>query len=285
MTSKKNTLPKVVEQNEKQIISLNEIMHPEILESKIFSNEKNFNFLSPRQFFEPLICGETSIFLASDEVKNINEDMSENISYKKIMLRNEWKVDDDLTYSINISYSLGIGKPIYKLFSGFNVRVCSNGVIFRADQIKTYFLDFLRDSEKLNHEKLIEDFNNLNKMKSENMERDMETIEKLKSIYLPYSSVKNLNGVLLHETIKNKLLHGSQCILSGIQLIEDKSSKFYIDDTKEISLWNYYNCLTTQINKMELLNDRNGIVKSIVNETPDKNLSLFNLFNKILTCL
>lgn len=237
----------------------------EILNSKGYVKGVT-TFEQPTLLFKDLLDIETDKFNiglnASHEIINVNEDLSENISFGRMDLQYTFNIDDELQYNLGLIIALDKGKPIAKIYSGTQVKACLNMCIFGAEQIHRFDINTTGFSYR-------DVFKNEFKGIEEKVKKAKVIIKNLKSIHLTTEKIHTLNGAILHNIIKNNGVVGTNPILNGIKLQSDRNSKY---NSKEgLNAWLYYNSLT------EYLNEKIHIL-----DIPEKALNVFDCVKEFL---
>lgn len=234
----------------------------ELIESKKFVKPGSLiDFKSPQQIIEPLLAGDPSgiLFCSVDgEVVNKNEDGTENISYGRAMLSKRYTFSEGINYEVGFIYVLDTVKPMLKAFCGPRVSVCSNLCIFNATDTVQVELN--------NGASAYESFQAFSKSVNQRIEAAEKIIQTMKSIFMDVNTVKNISGHLLWNSEKTNV--GTNTIINGIRLMQDKNSRYFVGERKDFSLWELYNAFTEYLSKKSFVdesNNSNGIYR-LVNE-------------------
>jgi hypothetical protein len=240
----------------------NQLTLNEVLESKIFVNSSAGTiFKSPKDYIEPFIdsiSGITSDFTvqAVDGSINANDELDFNKAFSRVLIEANLPKDkysylgnndrDTLDSKIGFIYALDLGKPIMKVFAGKDVRACTNLTIF--------------DAEHLYSQEMTGNINSIYKKATEyanNIEKDLEEFLKKMNILINSryegSKLDELNGRMIKAALKKPKL-GTTPILSAIKDIYDPKSVYSIDKVdKSISGWTYYNAVTENLKKADIV--------------------------------
>lgn len=228
-----------------------------ILQSKQFI-KNGVAFLKPLDYLNPIIdiIGSDNIAIEGSHLNEVGEDDVHLKSYGRISLIKSFEIDEEINYSLGYIYALNVGKPFLKVFSGVNVKACTNLCIFNANNITKF--DILTNGEGA-AERMREYFLNVN----EQINKAKVVIFEMKNTFLTTEEVKKCLGQLLMNFSNTKNIAGTTCIVNAAKLITDNNSKYYFENNT--SCWNLYNALTDNYR------DTTHII-----DQPEKVLSLFN---------
>ncbi|CAH8285901.1 hypothetical protein EV196_106139 [Mariniflexile fucanivorans] len=245
------------------------------METRTFKKEEILNskgyvkgvlsYPSPNQLFSGLFDIENDYnceLQGTHEFINLNEDKTENISFGRIHLNYNFKIDNELRYDLGLIVALDKGKPIAKIYSGVKVNACMNLCIFGAEQIIRFEISSTGDSYK-------DVFKNQFQHIKKNIDLSKRIIEVLKNYHLSHDKIQRLNGYILEEIIKNNSVAGTNPILNAIKLQSEKSSRYFAN--KGLNAWLYFNSLTEYLNE-----------KIHPLDIPEKALNLFKAVEHII---
>lgn len=171
----------------------------------------------------------------------------------------------------NLVYALDVRKPIYKIFKAYKNRKTNDLYAFNENWLSVYelkpseeFIEFddvvknlmqLTDDSELRFKKLNSEF-----LSSVDEDRQRKLGELIEDSML--FEINNKGG---------KIKIAPAMVLKAYQNVYlDSSSKYYISDTEECSMFNYVNAFSSLITEDD---------KDIINRF-EKNLLIYNMFNK-----
>jgi hypothetical protein len=232
-----------------------------ILESNQFVNPvTGFQFPHPKMFFDRLnneLKGEITINGSHETVQAIND--IEQIAFGRVSFVKDFEISEDINYSIGFIYSYDYAKPFIKVFSGVNVKACTNLCVFNALHIEKF--DFYTQGYEAAINKAIYYFNNVEK----DILQSCKIIEAMKKTIFSPSEVDEFFGRILRNFSSIKNIAGVTSITNGMELLTNKKSRYFVAPNKNTNCWNIYNALT------DGYRDKTHII-----DQPEKVLSLFN---------
>lgn len=236
----------------------------EILESKQFC-KNGITFQSPKELLTNVInlFNENYKGFATHPV-SVGEENEELTAFGRVGLIKEFSIDKEMNYQIGFLYSLEQGKPFIKVFSGFNISICSNMCIFNAKNISKF--DIATNGTQGSYD-MINTF--LNEQSNE-MQKGIKLISEMKKSELSRKEVKVFLGELCLNFSATKNIAGTSCILNASKLLTDKQSDYYFENFT--NCWNVYNALT------DGYRDKTHVI-----DQPEKVLSIYNEMKKFIT--
>jgi len=233
-----------------------------VLESKIYVRENSaISFKSPREYLTPFIDNIAKLtddyrISVSNVVKNKNEEEDTfNTSYGRVLIEAllprqfDTNGESGDTYgTIGFMFALDLQKPVIKVFTGRYARACTNLCIFGADRVFSQELtgninkcfdavkEYIDDAEK----DLIQSIKLITYMKNE--------------IYSG-ESLDEFTGNILRKSLLNPKLGHTPIIQGTRELYNEKS--IYALSNGETTGWNYYNSITENIKKVDILDRAN----------------------------
>jgi len=233
----------------------------EVLNSHRF-NKNGIEFPAPSYYLQPIIqflndSPEGLLTVQGDDPDEVTDQSTGQklTAYRKVSLIKTFDVDTDLTYQIGFVYALDIGKPIIKVFSGINVRACTNLCVFGADKKQEFLIANNTEGASLLIQNYIQSLH-------DDIVKAKQTIHEMKNTFFNEVQVEKLLGDFLMNFSRVNNIAGTQCLLDGAKFLTDKSSMYYFE--KQTNAWNIYNAFTHNIcNKKHIL------------QQPEKVYSLF----------
>lgn len=181
-------------------------------------------------------------------------------SYNRVSLIKTFDIDEEINYQIGFVYALDLGKPIIKVFSGVNVKDCTNLCIFGADKKQEFLIANNSEGATLHVQKYIETLTN-------DIKQAKQIIHDMKNTFFNTREVEKMLGDFLLGFSATKNVAGTQCLLNAANLLTSKESMYYFENLT--NAWNIYNSLTHQIcNKKHIL------------QQPEKVYTLWNEMKK-----
>lgn len=229
-----------------------------ILESKIYVKENSaISFKSPHEYIQPFIDGASKLtddfrISVSGAVKNKNEeDETINVAYGRVLveaiLPGNFDTDKGLgdTYgTIGFMYALDLQKPVIKVYSGRYARACTNLCVFGADRVFTQDLTG-------NLSKCFEIAQDYFDIAEKDLANSIKLITYMRDTELQGGNLDEFTGILLRRSMLNQKL-GHTPIIQGTRELYNDKSIYSLKDGKT-SLWNYYNSITENIKKVDIL--------------------------------
>jgi len=223
----------------------------EVLNSHKFI-KNGIEFPAPSYYLQPIIesfnnSPEGNLVIQGDDPDEVtNHSTGEKLTaYRKVSLVKTFDIDEELTYQIGFVYALDIGKPIIKVFSGPNVRACTNLCVFGADKKQ----EFLIANNTAGALLMVQDF--ISKL-HDDIIKAKQIIHDMKNTFFNEGQVEKMLGDFLMNFSKVNNIAGTQCLLDCAKLLTDKTSLYYFE--QNTNAWNIYNALTHQIcNKKHII--------------------------------
>ena len=240
---------------------------------------KDNEFLSTKEYTEPfikLMRKFTSDFSIQVQLPNqlTITDSKEDITYNRVWVQAIMPEKCDKSgyaETYNLVYALDVRKPIYKIFKAYKDRKYSNLYVFNSMWLSIYelkpaekFIEFdevikslmqLTDDSEIRFKKLNKEF-----LSSEPEKRQRKLGELIEDSML--FEINNKGG---------KVKIAPAMVLKAYQNVYlDSSSKNYVPDTEECSMFNYVDAFSSLITEDD---------KDIVNRF-EKNLLIYNMFTK-----
>lgn len=171
----------------------------------------------------------------------------------------------------NLIYALDVRKPIYKVFKAYKDRKTNNLFVFNSMWINIYDLkpkeNFIEFDETIKNLMQLTDDSEIrfNKMNKEFLSSNAEDRQQKLGELIEDSMLFEINNK------GGKIKIAPAMVLKAYQNVYlDSSSRNYIPDTEECSMFNYVDAFSS------LITEDN---KDIVNRF-EKNLLIYNMFNK-----
>ena len=171
----------------------------------------------------------------------------------------------------NLVYALDVRKPIYKVFKAYKDRKTSNLFVFNSMWINVYDLkpkeNFIEFDEIVKNLMQLTDDSEIrfNKMNKEFLSSDIEDRQQKLGELIENSMLFEINNN------SGKIKIAPAMVIKAYQNVYlDSSSKNYVPDTEECSMFNYVDAFSS------LITEDN---KDIVNRF-EKNLLIYKMFNK-----
>lgn len=194
-----------------------------------------------------------------------NEDTTYNRVWIQAVMPDKYNIDNHAeVYSL--LYGLDVKTPVYKVARHYLNNACLNLTIFNPQWLKVTELNE-GDTFKYSIKSLMESVNDLelklNKMKSTFLDRDADSIHRLLGEQI--DKVMNLKWT---NAAGKTQLSTSLVINAFKSVYVNDRSPYFVKDTEECSIFNYYNAFT------ELIRDDKNFFNNI-----ESTLLLPNLFN------
>lgn len=233
----------------------------EVLESKQFC-KNGIPYPSPSELLTPIIdmFNNENITGFGSHPVTVAENEIELTAYGRAGIVKTFDIDGEMNYNIGFIYSLEYSRPFIKVFSGINVKICSNMCIFNSDNLEK--IDLLSEGTQKAYQKV----QNFLINQERNCKDAIEIIKRMKATQLTYKETQDFFGRLLFNFSKVKNVAGTQTILKASSLLNNKSSHYYIADNLTTA-WNVYNSLTDDFRE-----------KSHIIDHPEK---VWNIFKEI----
>lgn len=238
---------------------------------------KNNEYLSTEEYVNPFIefmKKFTNDFYVRVQLPNqfTITDSKEDITYNRVWVQAVMPIKCDkagYAETYNLIYALDVRKPIYKLFKAYKDRKTNNLFAFNEDWLNVYELK--PETQFIEFDKIITDlmqqvdnseliFNKLknNFLSSENEDRQRKLGELIEDS-------------MVFETINKggKIKIAPNMVLKAYQNVYlDSSSRNYISDSEECSMFNYVDAFSSLITED---------IKDIVNQF-EKNWLIYSMF-------
>jgi hypothetical protein len=240
-----------------------------LTENTIYNSKQyvknGFYFDEPSKTINTLIdiTGPENISLQCSHPAEIAEDNNLITAYGRLAVIKSFEIDEEINYSVGYIYALNVGKPFVKVFSGVNVKACTNLCVFNSSHRAKF--DILTDGSGA-FEKVKDYIKDVNT----DIENAKKIIFDMKNTFLNFEEVKLCLGQLLVNFSKTNNIAGRNCILSAGKLITDPQSRYYFEN--ETTAWNLYNALTDNYR------DSTHII-----DHPEKVLALYEEIKKFKT--
>lgn len=209
-----------------------------VLKSKGFV-QGLINYPTPEQLLMPVLATfrnyVKSVTIQGDgEVKNANEDGTENVSFGRLAVIAEIEVDDELTYRIGFTAALNMRVGKVKIFRGVNVRACTNQCIFgNTDDVIKFDIATGNNIETLRV--FLANY-------AEHLQKALATIQRMKAIHLTPEALRTITGALLFEAESRRSEAGTIAINNAVKLMVDPQGIY--NAANGLNLWKYYNAVT-----------------------------------------
>lgn len=235
-----------------------ELTLQEVLDSKIYVKDTSgLVFRTPNEYISPFIDVVSKIttdfkVTVVDGSINQNEEGDFNRAYSRVLVEAklpaaysyEGETDrDSLDSKIGFIYALDLQKPVVKVFTGKDVRACTNLTIFNADHLYSQELTGNVAGLYKKAQGYIDTFNS-------DLEEFLQTMQILTSKTYTGKDLDELNGRMIRQTLKTPKL-GTTPILQGIKELYEPKSIYALKD-KTTTGWNYYNAITEQLKKADI---------------------------------
>jgi hypothetical protein len=230
----------------------------EILESKTFVKNGN-PFKSPSELLNPIIdiFGNDNITGFGTHPVTINDNDDNLTAFGRCGVIKHIPIDNEMSYQIGFMYSLEQGKPFVKIFSGFNISICSNMCIFGSKNTQKF--DLLTQGTDGAYSEIENYLNN----SSKNIEEGIKLINEMKNTILNREEVKNFLGEMCLNFSATKNVAGTSTILNASKLLTTKGDRHYFDE--ETTAWNVFNSLTDGYRDKTHILDQPEKVRNIYN--------------------
>ncbi len=176
---------------------------------------------------------------------------------------------NDFVETYNLVYGLDMRQPVYKIFKAYKDKNSENLFCFNSQWLNDYelkpetkFIDF--DETIKNLMEMTDDSEiRFRRMDSESFSKD-DRHEKLGELI-------EKSMLYSYNTKGGKVKITPNLVLKAYENVYmDSSSKFYVEDTKECSLFNYYNAFSSLITEddKDILNrfEKNYLCGQILND-------------------
>lgn len=175
---------------------------------------------------------------------NGDEDLTYNRVWIQAVMPDKYCIDNhDEVYSL--LYGLDVRTPVYKVYRGALNRACTNLCVFNPDWLSVHELQ-PGETFKYSIRNLMQMTNDielrLRKMKDTFLDRDPDSIHRLlgeqidKAMHLEWS---NTSGKVK--------ISAAMCVKAFQDVYFDNKSPYYVPETEESSVFNYYNAFTQLI--------------------------------------
>ena len=170
-----------------------------------------------------------------------DEDLTYNRVWIQAVLPEKYCIDNhDEVYSL--LYGLDTRTPVYKLYRGGLNRACTNLCVFSPDWIDVQPIEE-GNTFKYSIKSMMEKTNDLHvrleKMKNTFLDRDPDAIHQLLGEQI--EKVMHLEWANACGKIK---LSPAMCVKAFQMVYMDSRSPYYVKDTEQCSVFNYYNAFT-----------------------------------------
>lgn len=212
-----------------------------LTENTIYTSKQyvknGFYFDEPKTTINTLIdiTGSENISLQGSHPIEIAENDNLLTAYGRLAVIKNFEIDEEINYSVGYIYALNVGKPFVKVFSGVNVRACTNLCVFNSSHRAKF--DILTDGSGA-FEKVKDYIKDVNA----NIENARKIIFDMKNTCLNFEEVKLCLGQLLVNFSQSKNIAGTNCIVNAGKLITNPLTDYYFEN--ETTVWNLYNALT-----------------------------------------
>jgi len=197
-----------------------------------------------------------------------DEDMTYNRVWIQAVMPEKYCIDNhDEVYSL--LYGLDVRTPIYKLYRGTINKACTNLCVFSPDWLDVQPIEegnTFKYSIKNMMQKTSDIQVRLQKMKNTFLDRDPDSVHKLLGEQI--ERVMHLEWANASGKVK---LSTAMCVKAFQMVYMDSRSPYFVKDTEECSVFNYYNAFTQLVTD----DDRDIIGKF------EKTLLIDSLFNLI----
>jgi hypothetical protein len=215
-----------------------ELTLSEIAETKHYLSPNGTAYKHPLDYLDKFVSqyGNQLVYDSSHHITNINENGTENTAIGRLKVELRTDFDDIMDNSIGII--LAFDQGTVRLYSGANVRACTNLTIFNASWVKTTQLHRFSND-------------NINDLLDEGMNRAkemQERIEAMKRKLLPIEDIYILLGkAILDDTIKFPETDMKNAVRSILE--KYKPTAAYDTGVKYVNEWDVYNSFTEQLHK------------------------------------
>jgi len=218
----------------------------EILESKsiVKGSSNDVPYPSAADLLNPIIdiFGSENLSFFATHPESIGNDQNEILTaYGRAGAIKTIEINEELNYSIGYMYALDLAKPVLKVFSGVNVKICSNMCIFNFSNMEKY--EYMVTGKKGAIEKVKEYYNRVDA----DIENAKKIINDLRKMEFSEKEVQNLLGDFLTSFQVVKNYAGVNCIANAAKLLKDKKTHYYYENFT--SGWNIYNAITDYFGK------------------------------------
>lgn len=217
----------------------------ELYESKCYV-KNGITFPHITSYVNPFleILGDVQVDTQAVEATiNGEEDGDLNIAYGRVKIEGKIFPDmGEMESVLGMIVAMDV-KPVIKIYTGQNVKACTNLTIFNSEQIFTQ--DLLQDTARV----FDQTKRYLDAKEKENAEY-ANIISELKNIKLSHKELDEKIGFMLRSVRLPQFQKiGLNVITHAAELIDDKESAYYIPPTDDCSLWKLYNAMTQGITR------------------------------------
>lgn len=212
---------------------------------RIVKPNLDFPFPSAHELLEPVIniFGENNFesFATHPESLQVTENDETLTAYGRAGVIKKIEIDENLSYNVGYMYALDLSKPVLKVFSGVNVKICSNMCIFNAEHFEKWeLLTVGKSGGVAKVEKFMKNID-------ENLQQSLKIINVLKGMQFSEEETYKLLGDFLisFQLVSNHA--GVNCITNAAKLLKQKGQPYYFE--KFTSGWNIYNAITDYFGK------------------------------------
>lgn len=225
----------------------------DILESKTYVKENGaITFGSPKEYLEPFLNilpkdTQYEVETANSIINKNEEDDTLNISYPRVLVKAKLNYNEKFDSTIGLVYALEIQRPQIKVFTGVEVKACTNLTIFNYSHL--YSQDILGNYREV-YNKAQRYFDD----EETKLREYSETYDRLENTTLSNQiELNEVIGRMLFNSYKTKL--GTTPVVKASQLLRDASSAYYVgeNDRFHCSLWNVYNATTQALGNADIL--------------------------------
>lgn len=170
-----------------------------------------------------------------------DEDMTYNRVWIQAVMPDKYCIDNhDEVYSL--LYGLDVRTPVYKVYRGSLNRACTNLCVFNPDWLK---VEELQPGENFKYSirNLMEQANDLEirlkNMKNTFLDRDPDSVHRVLGEQIEKAMTLEWNNSGGKAKISSAM-----CVKAFQMIYMDSKSPYYVKDTEECSVFNYYNAFT-----------------------------------------
>jgi len=238
---------------ETPVIPAEEIQNAEVISSKLMDTENvltskryvkgALQFITPAELlkttleiFEKEDCNV--IIKGSEAVKVAEEDGTENVSFGRVNLLANYKIDEEISYEIGILTAFDLSSPKLKLYRGAKTNACLNLNVWGAEDIIK--VDVSNGINLTILKGFIEQI-------GEQVKKSRELVDTMKAKKLLPEQVPTLIGDMLFKTISEKYVNGTTTIVQAAQHLTNPESKYYYK-REGFNYWDLYNAFTENFN-------------------------------------
>jgi hypothetical protein len=227
----------------------------DVLESKIYVKERSgAGFLSPKEYLEPFIekVGDAALdFTVRTTEPVVNKDPEtgeENIAYPRVLI--EAKIGRNIEgfdSVIGLVYALDMQQPVMKVYTGENVRACTNLTIFNAQYL-------FSQSLLGNYQEIYNKAQFYMENKQKEVQEFQHQLEMLNGTILNQTQISEWLGYLLRKSNSSKI--GSGPIIGAAKSIGDNKSRYFVAPDGRCNLFHLYNAVTQGITDSKEILDK-----------------------------